>query len=208
MLQKKGELRKAEDFILKEFDRLIEWSIGDIKKCCRLNTNGTCEANGSLAGSFILWCCAIDYFGGIYTGCTKQGETTRRFKEFVKRYMGKYDYKKLLELRWALLHFYSSRHFAFHQSNDINTNKQIHLTVSNNGIVLDLSYAIKDLENAVNLYKNDLLKSDDFKIRLYRYYEVSSPLMPINIERGKSPKMHSLPGAIGFSESTAGTAIF
>jgi hypothetical protein len=206
-----GELKQAKEFISTNFIRLVNWSIGDIKKCCRMREDGTCEENGSLVGSFILWCCAIDFFGGLFTGRATRHETERRFNEFVNKYMNNYDYKKLIDLRWALLHFYTSRHFAFHQSNNICDCKQIHLTNSNSGIVMDLYCSIRDLENAVKHYQQDLEQSEELQIRLFRYFKVSKTLMPIKIEYTlQRPLLHITEGGAGVRRSgnSAGTTIF
>jgi hypothetical protein len=204
-----GELKKAETFIAINLNRLVEWSVGDIKKCCRMQEDGTCEQNGSLVGSFILWSCAIDYFGGLYTGRATLGETERRFRDFVTKYMKDYDYKKLLDLRWALLHFYSSRHYSFHQSNDLLVCQTVHLTESSDGILLDLYCSIRDLEIAVKNYIYDLTKSNELKVRLYRYYEKSNPLMPLTINYDQlKPKYSPVGGFSGRSGNSAGTTTF
>ncbi len=182
MYIKKNEVNEAEKFIDSEFDRLISWLIGDIKRCCRLTEDGTCDTGGALVDAFILWIVAIDFFGGIFTNCVLQGETKRRFKEFVTKYMPQYDYEKLLDLRWSLLHFYTTRHYAFHQNNDIGMCRKVHLSSSSNGVVLDLSCAISDLENATEKYKADLHNSGELKVRLFRYFKVTNPLVPIKFE--------------------------
>jgi len=66
----KDELVLASAFISTHFERIIDWAVGDIKKCCRMKEDGICEENGALIGAFMLWCCAIDYFGGLFTSYT------------------------------------------------------------------------------------------------------------------------------------------
>ena len=51
---KKGELLLAKAYIDEHFDRIIDWAIGDIRRCCRMNPDGTCDDNGALVGAFIL----------------------------------------------------------------------------------------------------------------------------------------------------------
>jgi hypothetical protein len=206
-----GELAQAKIFITKNLDRIVDWSVGDIRKCCRMNPDGTCESNGALVGSFILWCCAIDFFGGLYTGRATSRETERRFEDFVTKYMTIYDFKKLIDLRWALLHFYTSRHFAFHQSNILTDCERVHLSNSKDGIILDLFCSIRDLETAVNNYRADLEKSDGLQIRLYKYFKKTNPLVPLVIEYDQNPSMkYSGGGGTGARNSgnSAGTTTF
>lgn len=63
----KDELKFAEALINAHFERIIGWVVGDIKKCCRMRQDGTCDDSGALVGSFILWCYALDYFGYLPT---------------------------------------------------------------------------------------------------------------------------------------------
>ena len=110
---KKGELFFAKAYINEHFDRIIEWAVGDIRRCCRMNPDGTCGDKGALVGAFILWTCAIDYFGGLYTGFTSQGATKARFREFIGKYMSRYNAEKIEDLRWSLQHYYSPHHFVY-----------------------------------------------------------------------------------------------
>lgn len=179
---KKGELLYARAFINEHFDRIIDWQIGDIKKCCRMKEDGTCDSNGALVGAFILWVCTIDYFGGLYTGLTTQGATKARFKAFIEKYMSRYDWSKVEELRWSLTHYYSPHFFVLYHENDLEQNKTLHLENTNRGIRLHLGWAIKDLEEAVNNYYEDLKKDDNLKVTVWRYYKKHLPLMPIQAE--------------------------
>ena len=199
MKYKKGELALADAFINEHFDRIVEWAIGDIKRCCRMNPDGTCDDKGALVGAFILWTCAIDYMGGLFTGYTSQGATKARFKAFIEKYMSKYDAGKIEELRWSLSHYYSPHHFVLYHENNLETNKDIHLIVTSRGIMLHLGWAIKDLEDAVSTYRKDLRKEDALKIKLWRYYNQQLPIMPTKVEELIRPKT--------FNSLATGTAI-
>lgn len=177
----KNELFFAEAYIKEHFDRIIDWSIGDIKRCCRMKNDGTCEDGGALVGAFILWCCAIDYFGGLYTGLFSRGDTKRRFRSFISKYMSRYDADKINDLRWSLLHYYSPRHYVLYHENNFESNKNLHLTESNRGILLHLGWSIKDLEDGVKNYYDDLKNSDELKIKVWRYYREQLPIMPVKV---------------------------
>ncbi len=209
---KKGELPIANTFINEHFDRIIEWQIGDIKKCCRMKSDGTCDDNGALVGAFILWVCAIDYFGGLYTGLTTQGATKARFKAFVQKYMPQYDWSKLEELRWSLTHYYSPHFFVLYHENNIQQNDNLHLGHTNRGIRLHLGCSVRDLEKAVKTYYEELKNSDTMKVTVWRYYNEHLPLMPVKIESLTPPitfnslptltAIHSVPasGTVGMDE--------
>jgi len=177
-----SELLLANAFLKKHFDRIIDWVIGDIKKCCNMTRDGTCNKDGALVGAFILWCCALDYFGGLLTNNSNNGGTKKRYKEFISTYMSKYDYEKIYDLRWSLLHYYSPHHFVLYHENNLNNNKNKHLSISNRGIMLHLGWAVKDVENAVVHYKVDLKKDDKLKIKVWRYYQKQLPIMPVKVE--------------------------
>lgn len=186
----KNELILAKAFLDENIDRLIDWSIGDIRRCCRMKKDGTCKDKGALVGAFILWCCAIDYFGGLYSN-NSSGKTIDRYKAIVTKYLKKYDYKKLYDLRWSLLHYYSPHHYVLYHENNIENNKNIHLTKRKEGIMLHLGTSIKDLELAISQYKNDLKKHDELKIKAWRYYRKQYPIMPIKVENVIKPQTFS-----------------
>lgn len=177
----KEELKLANAFLNQNFERIINWSIGDIKKSCRLNDDGTCDDNGALVGAFILWCCALDYFGGLFTGNPSNGGTKERIRVFIFTYMKQYDYEKIYDLRWSLLHYYSPHHFVLYHENNLEKNRRIHLTTSNRGIMLHLGCAIIDLENAVNQYKTDLEINDLLKMKAWKYYKKQYPIIPLEV---------------------------
>ncbi|OGM22487.1 hypothetical protein A2865_02635 [Candidatus Woesebacteria bacterium RIFCSPHIGHO2_01_FULL_39_17] len=190
----KDELQLAEAFIDEHFSRIVDWAVGDIKRCCRMNEDGTCDESGALVGAFILWCCAIDYFGGLFTSYTSQGATKARFRSFIKAYMDRYDSEKVIELRWSILHFYSPHFFLLYHENNLEQNKNLHLTATQGGIYLHLGWAIKDLEDAVKRYWDDLKVNKTLKIKAWRYYKEYYPIMPIRIENFMSQRIfNSLP---------------
>ncbi len=187
----KDELLFAKAYIDEHFDRIIEWAIGDIKRCCKMNPDGTCDDKGALVGAFILWTCAIEYFGGLYTGYTTPGASNARIKEFVKKYMPKYDPDKIADLRWSLQHYYSPHHFVLYHENNLAANKDLHLTSTSRGILLHLGWVIKDLKEGVQSYYKDLKDKDSLKIKLWRYYKKQLPLMPVKVEKIISPTILS-----------------
>ncbi len=204
----KDELKLASAFIKAHFDRIVDWAVGDIRKCCRMKNDGTCSDSGALIGAFILWTCAVEYFGGLFTGFASQGATKARFKHFIEKYMKRYDYEKVEDLRWSLSHYYSPHHFVLYHENDLDYNKGIHLTSSDKGIMFHLGWAIKDLEDAVSQYRNDLLKCDRLKIKLWRYYKVQLPIMPLDVKeiyRSQSTTLSSLATGTAIPISASGT---
>lgn len=201
---KKGELLHANAYITEHFDRIISWVIGDIKKCCRMREDGTCDDNGALVGAFILWTCAIDYFGGLYTGFTKPGDTKARFKAFIEKYMPRYNAEKVEDLRWSLSHYYSPHHFLLVHENSLEENKDRHLSQTNRGIILHLGWAVKDLDDAVKKYYEDLKGNDVLKIKVWRYYKEQLPIMPIKVEDIQLTKtFNSLPSTIAMQSVPA-----
>jgi len=196
---KKGELIFAKAYINEHFDRIVEWAIGDIRRCCRMNQDGTCDDKGALVGAFILWTCAIDYFGGLYTGQTSSGATKARFKGFIEKYLSRYNAESIEELRWSLQHYYSPHNFVLYHENNLEQNKYLHLKQTSKGILLHLGWAIKDLEDGVNQFCNDLRLSDNLKIKLWRYYKEQLPIAPVQVETLVTPKT--------FSSLATGTAI-
>jgi len=179
----KDELLLADAFIAEHFSRIISWAVGDVKKCCRMSQDGTCDNGGALVGAFILLCCALDYFGGLYTGLTKASETKNRYNSFIRKYMSRYDWEKLYDLRWSLLHYYSPHHFVLYHENSLETNKNLHLSNSEKGILLHLGWFIKDFEDAVNKYWEELKMDPELKIKAWRYYKQQLPIMPLKVEQ-------------------------
>ncbi len=180
----KDELLFADAFLKEHFERYKEWVVGDIKKSCRLKEDGTCEDNGALVGAFILWCCAIEYFGGLLTADSGRSGTKARIIRFTEKYLakyGKYDGIKLEELRWSLIHYYSPHHFVLAHEGNLG---KYHLKKSNAGCVLHLATSIKHLEHAVDDYTKDLWSNPQLRINAWRYWkkqEIIKPLDPAKI---------------------------
>ncbi len=195
----KDELLFAKAYIDEQFDRIIDWAVGDIRRCCSMNPDGTCDDKGALVGAYILWTCAIEYFGGLYTGFTSPGQTKARFKHFIEKYMSRYDAEKVEDLRWSLSHYYSPHHFVLYHERSLEDNKELHLTQTPRGIMLHLGWAVKDLEDAVKSYSEDLKSDDDLKIKLWRYYKEQLPIMPVKVETIILPRT--------FGSLATGTAI-
>lgn len=179
----KGEQLFADAFLKEHFSRLKEWSIGDIRKSSGLNENGEFNKNGAYIGASILWVCAIDFFGGLLTGCYGQKETPRRIKTFVEKYLTKYGHynpNKLYDLRWSLVHFYTVRHYTLGEKLEM---KQYHLKkINNRDQFLHIGKMIEDLEAAVEDYSNDLWNKPELRIRAWRYFKKTLPLMVISDE--------------------------
>src|SRR3990167_7670904 len=165
----KGEQLHADAFLNQHFSRLKDWSIGDIRKSSGLNNSGKFIGNGAYIGASILWICAIDFFGGLFTGCYGQKETNRRIKTFVQKYLnnyGHYNPDKLCGLRWSLVHFYTVRHYTLDESQET---RLYHLKkIKNRDCLLHLGRMIEDLEMAVADYTRDLRSKPELRIRAYR----------------------------------------
>jgi len=201
---KKGELQLAKPFIDEHLDRLIDWSVGDIRKCCHLNQDGSCDENGSLVGAYILWCCAIEYLGGLYTGLTGAGNTRARFKEFIQKYMPSYDAQKVEDLRWSLSHYYSPHHFVLYHEGNLQKNRDIHLSETPRGILLHLGCAIEDLENAADAFRSDVEQDQTLQVKIWRFYKEQLPVMPLEVEKLIASTMASQEtGSVMQTSSTA-----
>lgn len=178
----KDELIFADAFLKQEFGRIVDWAVGDIKKCCRIKPDGNCDDNGALVGAFILWCCAIEYFGGLYTGNPNERGTKARMEGFIHKYMNRYDSDKIYELRWSLLHYYSPHNYLMYHKNSLEDNKGKHLSKSGERIWLHLGWSIKDLEDAVNQYRVELEENNKLKIKAWKFFKVRYPIMPLKNE--------------------------
>lgn len=197
------ELLLAEAFLTKEFERIVDWAVGDIKRCCRLSADGSCAEGGALVGAFILWCCAIEYFGGLYTGNPNDKRTFYRYKEFVTKYMPSYDHNKLYDLRWSLLHYYSPHHFALVHENNIEVGRKYHLAETSRGIILHLGCSVFDFEKAVDKYKVDLQKNPELKIKAFKYWKKQLPIMPLEVSRVDKYKLNTIIDKSSLEATTA-----
>lgn len=192
----KDELIFADIFLKsKSFKIIYDWVIGDIRKCCRIKKDGTYKKGaGSLIGAYILWCCAVDYYGGLFLGVKKYRNwdkkikrenysTRQHIKSFVNKYLKKYDSydpDKIYRLRNSLTHNYTLDGYTIveHDPNK----KTYHLKLTNKGYLLHLGCAIEDLEKAVKDYLKDLKKDSYLKIHAFEYYTLNPILGPLNPE--------------------------
>ncbi len=134
---------------------IFGWAYKDIERA-------SIFGEAKLAG-FILGTCFIDAMAGFYAGIDREQSkknSGKRFKDFVKKYMGKYDAKKLWEdLRCGLVHSYAEGGtYVFTHSNEAG----FHFNKINDGrIMLNLEDFCADLREAYRLYRNDILTDQD-----------------------------------------------
>ena len=65
--------------------------------------------------------------------------------------------------------------------------------------MLHLGWSVKDLEDGVNRYHEDLMSNDSLKIKLWRYFKEQLPIAPIKVETLITPTT--------FGSLATGTAI-
>lgn len=179
----KDKLFIVDAFFKRNFDRLLEWSVGDIRKCCRMRKDGSCEEDGAMVGSFILWICSIEYLGGLLSGNTEMKGTSDRITRFIQKYLKGYNPEYLIELRWSLLHYYSPHYFALIHENNLNGMRRYHLQKipgKSDQYYLHLGCSVFDLEKAVEEFKKDFWNKKDQRIIAYNFYKTHLPIMPIN----------------------------
>ncbi len=124
--------------------------------------------------------------------------------------MSRYDWEKVEELRWSLIHYYSPHHFVLYHENNLEKNKYIHLSQTKSGILLHLGWAVKDIVDAVGKYHEELKTDNKLKIKLWRYYNEQLPIMPVEVKNIISqPSVQSMmTGTSTQSISASGTATF
>ncbi|MEK7075682.1 MAG: hypothetical protein AAB948_02735, partial [Patescibacteria group bacterium] len=85
-------------------ESLYYWAFKDIEKAA-------INSDAKMAG-FMLGACFIDALSGFYSGLVRKdikSGSAKRFKNFVKRYLPKYDSELLYgDLRCGLVHSYSA----------------------------------------------------------------------------------------------------
>jgi len=168
-----NELLFADAFIRDKIDLLYDWSIGDIRKCAGLKSDGAFKKNGPFVGVFILWCCAIDFWGGIFSN---NSISKCRFVSFIDSYLsvyGKYDYEILYNLRNKLVHNYTPESVILETEED---KESLHLAEWNNKLVLHLKPCIYDLESAAKDLVDDLKNNNERKIVAWRYFKKHPPV--------------------------------
>lgn len=117
--------------------------------------------------------------------------------------MPSYDYKKLYDLRWSLLHYYSPHHFALVHENNIEDGKKYHLAETDRGIILHLGCALFDFEKAVGKYKSDLQKDPKLKIKAFRYWKKQLPIMPLEVSEIGKYKLNTIIDGSSLNTTTA-----
>jgi hypothetical protein len=158
-----GRMTMQEEELGEILDKyLLGWAFGDIDRASK------CEAK---LGAFILGACFIDAMAGFYKGIDREEAKRKsgsRFKDFVEKYLPKYEPERLWEdLRCGLVHSYAeggSYEFTHSKS-------QIHFTKSSRGkTILNLEDFLEDLKEAYNKLREDILtKKDSFDKAKRRY---------------------------------------
>lgn len=146
-------------------DSLFGWEYKQIEQASILGT-------AKLAG-FILGACFIDAMAGFYAGI--DGEESKRgagerFKQFVKKYLQKYDEEKLWEdLRCGLVHSYATGDtYAFTDANKAG----FHFNrTQQDRIILNLEDFCADLREAYKNFRNDILTYNDIFLKAKKRYE-------------------------------------
>lgn len=134
---------------------IFGWEYKDIERA-------SIRGDAKLAG-FILGACFIDALAGFYAGIDRKQskkDSGKRFKDFVKRYLKKYDANRLWEdLRCGLVHSYTEGGtYVFTDANKAG----YHFNKINDGrILLNLEDFCADLREAYRSYRNDILENDD-----------------------------------------------
>lgn len=180
------ELQIAEALLKQESKRIYCEIVGGIRKCYRFRKDGSYKTEtSSLIGTLILWCCAIDYYGGLLEGFKKyrnrQGKlkkedysSKQRIKAFVKDYLkryGNYDYNKVYKLRNSLVHSYTLDGYGVVECDS--NKRKTHLTKDEKDRhLLHLELAVKDLKKAIKDYMKDVTNDDKLKICAYEYYTI------------------------------------
>ena len=169
-------------FLKENFPRIKDWTVGDIRKASRISKNGKTGRNGSLIGAYMLWCCAVEYFGGLLIG--PNSTTKERIKNFVERYLNKqggYNHKKIYDLRWSLLHYYTPRGYSVLAQES--KEAKLHLKKTNFGDSIHLGFAITDLENAVEEFEKELRISPSMRETAFDYYKKHKVIKPLEFEK-------------------------
>lgn len=144
---------------------LFGWEYKQIEQASILGT-------AKLAG-FILGACFIDAMAGFYAGIDRNESRKgvgERFKQFVKKYLKKYDEEKLWEdLRCGLVHSYASGDtYVFTDANKAG----FHFNKTPKGrIILNLEDFCADLREAYKNFRNDILTDNDIFLKTKKRYE-------------------------------------
>jgi hypothetical protein len=134
---------------------LLEMAYGDIIRA-------SIQGSAKMAG-FILGSCFIDMLAGFYFGITqedlKKRESGKRYKEFVGKYLTRYDAEVLYkDLRCGLVHDYAEGGSYTFTDN----HPELHFKITVQGkIILNLENFLDDLKAAYELYRDDILEVDE-----------------------------------------------
>ena len=143
---------------------LFGWEYKDIERA-------SIQGNAKLAG-FILGACFIDAMAGFYAGIdqiTMKNNSGKRFKDFVRKYMPKYNAKKLYnDLRCGLVHSYAEGGtYVFTDANKAG----FHFNTTPQGkIILNLEDFLCDLREAYKKLRHDILDNNDIFLKARKRY--------------------------------------
>ncbi len=117
-----------------------------------------------IIAEFILCSCLIDQLSGFRYN---NGVVSKRYKQFVKEYLTKYNPNKLYyDLRNKLVHNYSvGNNYGLTRNA-----KHLHLRKINGLLYLNLEDFIKDLKDAIDKYIIELRNDSDVKRNALSWY--------------------------------------
>jgi len=152
---------------------LLGWAFGDIERAS--------EGDAKL-GAFILGACFLDAMAGFYKGIDREEakrQSGSRFKDFVERYLPKYERERLGEdLRCGLVHVYAEggTYEFTHSKNGF------HFAKSSRGkTILNLEDFLEDLKEAYNQLRKDILNQKDRFEKAMRRYESMGVMGPLPV---------------------------
>jgi hypothetical protein len=158
-----SELTNVE--LVQELDNyLYNWAYKQIEGAAVLGPS-------KLAG-FILGACFIDAMASFWTGVDKDSAKTgsgKRFQDFVKKYMDRYNSETLWQdLRCGLVHSYAEGGtYAFTDNNKAG----FHFDVTPRGkIILNLEDFCADLRKAYSDFRKDVLSDRDIFLKARHRY--------------------------------------
>lgn len=130
---------------------LLEWMIDDAKKAA---------SNKAYVGGLILGVCALDVLGGLYAGVKQtSGET---FRQFIEKYLPNHEAyvsrKVYRNMRSSLVHAYSTKKFKY--TSDF-PERHLMRDTEDGKLWIHVDSFIDEVEQAANLYVEELFASDD-----------------------------------------------
>lgn len=154
---------------------LFGWEYKDIERASLFG-------EAKLAG-FILGACFIDAMAGFLAGVTKEkvsSGSSDRFKEFIRKYLPKYDSEKFwADLRCGLVHSYAEGGtYVFTDANKAG----FHFNSTSGGkIILNLEDFLSDLREAYKNFRNDILTDNAIFLKVKTRYESMGLMGLVNI---------------------------